>query len=264
MNTHRSWLATVALAAMTSTATAGTVVLEPSKDNTLYESVTGALSNGAGVRMFAGRTNTGLLRRALMAFDLSSIPPDSVITDVSLQLTMTRTVAGDTDAALHRVTADWGEGTSDASGLEGEGAASTTGDATWIHTSFSTGFWSSAGGDFVASSSATQTVGAVGTYTWSSSGMVSDVQAWYDTPSSNFGWVLLGDETGGNQTAKRFDTRERPVPENRPLLTVTFVSAGGNAVPTLSEWGMLAFLAVLTGAGIVALRKPRPATGLAG
>ncbi|MCP4246795.1 MAG: hypothetical protein GY778_07075, partial [bacterium] len=42
------------------------------KDNTLYEDSLGALSNGAGIYLFTGRTDVaanGKLRRGLVAFD---------------------------------------------------------------------------------------------------------------------------------------------------------------------------------------------------
>ncbi|MCL4211824.1 MAG: hypothetical protein KJZ68_14310, partial [Phycisphaerales bacterium] len=59
-------------------------------------------------------------------------------------------------------------------------------------------------------------------YTWgSTSGMVGDVQGWLDNPAANFGWVLIGNEAV-SVTAKRFDSRENPVPENRPVLIVDY------------------------------------------
>src|SRR5712691_6169329 len=55
-----------------------TVVLAPSKDNTLYQTSNGSLSNGAGIHLFAGMTNRRERRRALLAFDVASqIPPGS-------------------------------------------------------------------------------------------------------------------------------------------------------------------------------------------
>ena len=51
--------------------------------------------------------------------------------------------------------------------------------------------------------------------------MVADVQSWLDNPASNFGWLVLGDETA-IATAKRFDTRESASP---PMLTIEFIPA---------------------------------------
>jgi len=201
------------------------VTIDASKDNTLYEDAAGATSNGAGENCFVGRTNqvTGSTRRGLVAFNLAGrIPPGATITSVTLTLSMSRTISGGQTVSLHRVSADWGEGTSNAGGNEGSGAPATTNDATWLHRFFSTTLWSSAGGDFSATPSASQTVSGIGIYTWgSTAGMVSDIQQWLNTPSSNFGWVIIGNESAGG-TSKRFDSRENITAANRPKLTVTF------------------------------------------
>ena len=39
--------------------------------------------------------------------------------------------------------------------------------------------------------------------------MVADVQSWLDNPATNFGWLVLGDESD-ILTAKRFDTQRVP------------------------------------------------------
>ena len=116
----------------------------------------------------------------------------------------------------HRLLSDWGEGTSHALLNEGKGAASASGDATWLHTFFSTGLWSTGGGDFVAGASATRTVLLNGVYTWSSGGMVNDVLGWLDDPGSNYGWLLSGGAT--TRSAKGFATSENGTIANRPRL----------------------------------------------
>ena len=50
---------------------ADVVTIEPVKDNTLYESSTGSLSNGAGQHFFVGLTRLNLARRGLLAFDIA-------------------------------------------------------------------------------------------------------------------------------------------------------------------------------------------------
>jgi len=203
-------------------ASALTISIMPSKDNTLYEydPAEGDHSNGAGFHFFAGETAMGELRRGVLAFDIAgSIPPGSTITAVSLNLNMSRTLLETARTVeLHKLLADWGEGTSHAPGEEGDGAPATTNDATWRHRFFDTIFWAMQGGDFSATVSASQVVGPVGQYTWSSAQMVADVQSWLDNPSSNFGWLVLGDEST-NATSKRFDTRESASP---PVLTIEY------------------------------------------
>ena len=208
-----------------SLASAGIVNINPSKDNTLYEydPLDGDRSNALGFHFFAGETGMNELRRGVLAFDIAgNIPFGSTITAVSLSINMSRTPTNTAYVMeLHKLLADWGEGTSVASGEEGDGAAATPNDATWRHRFFDTMFWSAQGGDFSATVSASQLVGLVGQYTWSSAQMVADVQAWLNNPASNFGWLVLGDETA-IATAKRFDTRESTSP---PMLTIEFIRA---------------------------------------
>lgn len=195
----------------------------PARDNTLYEDDGGSLSNGIGEHIFAGKTITGPARRAVIAFDIArSLPAEATVDSVILTLNMSRTQVGDELVELHRVLSDWGEGTSDALFNEGGGTQSTPGDATWIHTFFDTTFWTSAGGDYSATISATETVGDIGVYTWGSTPeMVADVQSWLDVPSQAYGWILVGNET--ERTAKRFDSRENSVESNRPVLKVYYM-----------------------------------------
>jgi hypothetical protein len=208
-----------------SLASAGIVNINPSKDNTLYQydPLDGDHSNALGFHFFAGETGMNELRRGVLAFDIAgNVPSGSTITVVSLNVNMSRTPTNTAYVVeLHRLLADWGEGTSVAPGEEGDGAPATPNDATWRHRFFDTTFWSTQGGDFSATVSASQMVGQVGQYTWSSAQMVADVQAWLDNPASNFGWLVLGDETA-IATAKRFDTRESASP---PMLTIEFIRA---------------------------------------
>lgn len=203
------------------------VTIGANRDNTLYEDVLGSLSNGAGTGMFAGRSGQDLIRRALISFDVSSaVPAGSTVTDVRLTLHLSRSAGGTNDVSLFRTLAAWGEGTSVAAGEGGTGAAATANDATWVHTFFPAQTWAGAGGGdggyFAAGSSATLAVGGVSAfYTWQSTGLVSDVQSWVDSPASNFGWTIFGDEEFSG-TAKRFDTREHPDAGVRPQLEITF------------------------------------------
>ena len=196
--------------------------LVASRDNTLYEDTTGAWSNGSGRFMFAGLTNGGSIRRALLSFDVanSGVQAGTIIDNVVLVLHMSRTTAGAKTVSLHRAVMDWGEAGSDATNNEGRGAASQPGDATWIHTFFDTTLWSTAGGDFDSVASAGALVDGVGFYVWNTTArMVADVQSWLDNPTTNYGWILLGDESGST-SSKRFATGDITIPEFRPRLIV--------------------------------------------
>jgi hypothetical protein len=105
-----------------------TIVLGPSKDNTLYQSSTGDISNGAGSYFIAGETNGALIRRGVIAFDIAgNIPAGATINSAVLSLHMSRTISGAQTVELHPLSADWGEGTSNADSNPGQGATATTG-----------------------------------------------------------------------------------------------------------------------------------------
>ena len=214
---HALMQSALALAALGAVPAVGDQVsLTPVKDNTLFESVDGSLSSGAGDFLFVGLSGAqvppGLQHRAVLAFDLSSIPQCSIVESASLTLTLIQAspFGGQDNVKLHHVLADWGEGTSNAFG--GIGAPSTQDDATWIHTFFPDQFWGSAGGDFSPVISAGQTVGnTTGEYTWGSTPlMVNDVQSWLINPDTNFGWIVIGNEMAQN-TAKRSEAILHPL-----------------------------------------------------
>jgi hypothetical protein len=199
------------------------VSLEPVRDNTIYEEGA-SLSNGAGQHLFAGVPGEPGRRRGLVRFDVAGagIPLGATIDSVKVTLSMSRTSAGPKTVSLHRVTADWGEGTSVASMGEGGGAPAAAGDATWLHRFFDGSRWTTPGGDYSSTASAGTSVGAAGLYRWgSTSRLVADVESWLTAPAGNLGWIVVGDESGTG-TAKRFDSRQNADVSKRPKLTVYF------------------------------------------
>ena len=101
------------------------MTFSPLKDNTLYEDGAGSLSNGAGAFLFAGKTGTNVLRRGLIAFDLSSIPTNAVITGATLKMFLSQTQGGPQAITVSPVSQNWGQGASNAGGSappHGEGA----------------------------------------------------------------------------------------------------------------------------------------------
>jgi hypothetical protein len=230
----KSLIALVAVLAATP-AFGATVDLSAAKDNTLYEVTPDGTtpSNALGELMFAGASGVGDIRRAIIAFDLTSIPSGSTIQAVTLTLYNSSPRTNSVPVSLHRVLADWGEGSSDATGSEGRGVPATPGDATWLHRFFPDATWKNAGGDYAPGQSAAQPVPAAGYFAWTGPGLVADVQAWVDDPPGNFGWVLIGDEsTPGSM--KWFATRENGAPQQHPVLTVEYTPA----LPTQQKtWG---------------------------
>lgn len=248
-------------------ASAGELILQPTADATIYMSppfippIIGpgpSPANGTGDHLFAGNTQTDeLARRALLRFDLGAIPPGSTIDSVELTLNMSRSIAGAEDVSLHRVTTAWTEGPTDPPGEEGQGEAASIGDVNWGFATYNTEPWDTTGGDFVAAPSATIAVGGLGPYTWGpAAGLAADVQSWVDAPATNFGWILVGDESVPT-TAKRFDSRENTDPGVQPELRVLFTpTLALNEIPTLDpRWLLaLALCLALSGAWLVARR----------
>ncbi len=157
-----------------------------------------------------------------MHFDVAgAIPAGATITHVALNMNMNRSRGTTQTINLHTLTTDWGESGSHAPGNEGSGATAQTGDATWINNFFGSSSWLSPGGDFNAVASASQTVVNTGQVVFSSNNLISDVQNWLDNPSTNRGWILIGDETT-NATAQRFASREFANSNERPTLSVSY------------------------------------------
>ena len=204
------------------------LVLSPVKDNTLYETLDGSVSNGAGAWTFIGLTTQGL-RRSIVAFDVSQLNVCDSITAVRVIFTVDMAPAGASagTAGLHLVLQDWGEGTSDAGSPGGQGTASASGDATWIHTFFNNSTWNNAGGDFMAMASAQAPFNSqssdVLNFT-STDLLIDDVRGWVQNPSTNYGWIMLGDETT-LRNARRLISGDSSAKET-PTLLIDYVAGG--------------------------------------
>jgi spore coat protein A len=232
MSASRAWfsfaiLLSIAWAPALSRADVVTVISD--LDNTMF-SENGGLSNGAGTHLFAGQTKGDLgtlVRRGLVGFDVAgSIPAGATINSATLTLYQSRSRTSDETVSLHLVLADWGEGTSIGAGEEGQGAPATAGDATWSHRIWPSTLWTSAGGDFDPVASASTVVGGQnGPYSWSSLAMRDDVQAWLDSPATNFGWIAIGNEVD-TRAVNRFDTHENATASRRPALLIDFSTTG--------------------------------------
>ena len=194
--------------------------VEASKDATLVESPEGNLANSEGEAIFVGRTGQtkDSTRRGLLAFDFAgAIPRRSRIVSVTLTMKAQKTARGGSSVInLYRVTKAWKEGPTAAGA---PGGTAQPGDPTWIHTAYPTSRWAKPGGDYVKALSAKSTTeGDV--YTWSSTPkLVADVQSWVNSPRTNFGWILIGDESDA-ATARVFYSSETTDTTLRPQLTV--------------------------------------------
>lgn len=232
-------------------AVVNTSTVVPVKDNSIfsdYGPLGEELSNGTG-NLFAGQTGAGINRRALLKFDVSSLPARSTIVSASLQMNVNAIDAGNTVARtfdLFRLREDWGE----AASFNSTGPAfALNNDATWdnrFYSATSPVEWTFDVNDvnmpYWTSTSATASLNAVGSYTWTNS-LFSDVRSWLANPALNQGWILIGNEAFSG-SAKQFDSRESAAPL-KPKLTITHVPPSPYATwlatyfPTLPEGGFL-------------------------
>jgi hypothetical protein len=240
-------------------AAGASVQLNPTKDNTLIQQTNPAtqLSNGQG-DVFVGRTNQDgagpavtSIRRGLVAFDVAgNVPAGATITAVTLTMRETSGLNGDRTMELHRALADWGESSSFQNG--GAGAPPQNGDATWLYRFYDAGnpgasaTWSTPGGDFSAAVSSSVVVsddlGAGQLFSWTSVGnpqMLADVQSWLDNAASNFGWLLVTDESVA-QTVKRLNSGETAT---APALEITYVPEPSAVLLAAAGAGILAITA---------------------
>lgn len=196
-----------------------TVTLQALMDNSIY-SESGTVNNGAGTSVFAG-IRQGNTRRSLLAFDLSAIPAGVTIAAVELRMNAT-TLNGAQTIGIHRVNAGWGEGT--ATGNLNGGGAATAGSATWTHRLYNTNLWTTAGGDFLATASASQNIPAAGAVNLASTGLIDDVQMWIDLPAMNHGWMIRANETTNNVNVA-FASKENATANLRPQLVITYTTS---------------------------------------
>jgi hypothetical protein len=88
--------------------------------------------------------------------------------------------------------------------------------------------WANAGGDWAANASVVSLTPINGPAVWSSTpAFVGDVQMFLDQPAQNFGWLLKRDNELAIGEVRRFDSRSISIASRRPMLTITYLPAGG-------------------------------------
>jgi hypothetical protein len=144
--------------------------------------------------LIVGENGMGESHRMLFYANMSSLPPNAIITDVAFQAFAER--AGDDisfNVSLHALSQDWGEGSSVATG--GECAAASDDDATWNYTYFGAKQrWTTPGGSFGSALAISSVNQANRTYQWRSHALTAQAQAWLEKPNTNFGFILRTDK----------------------------------------------------------------------
>jgi hypothetical protein len=221
---------------------AETISLQPVADTTLIQLAPGNNLGGAAYFNAGASGNGGYLSRALIRYDLSSIPAGSVITSVSLTFDVIRqSQSGSQNSffSLRRVFQSWGEGeqiAEDGSQL-GLGSPAAPGEATWDSRFAGGGVWSQPGGaagvDYSATPSSTALSAPTGEqmYFGPTPALMADVQSWIGQPGNNFGWMLMTESEGLERTARMFASRESGF---GPTLVIEF-----SPVPEPGVWGLV-------------------------
>eukprot|EP00039_Didymoeca_costata_P005816 m.84906 g.84906 ORF g.84906 m.84906 type:complete len:326 (-) comp12988_c0_seq2:3703-4680(-) len=197
-----------------------------------YVTETGSdVSEGKGQGLRSGANGKGDEYRSLLKFNIAgALDADAIIQTVSFTLTLNRAafLSDDLNTTLHRVTTDWSEGPSASNNQVGTGsggllATPQMGDVTWNYSSFNTSFWTTAGGDFNATSSASVLVPEFffdpQNVTWTDPQLASDAQDMLLNPSENYGWLIKNSDQG-ESSAKIWNSGQAP--NNKPFLSITY------------------------------------------
>lgn len=226
------------------------ITLNSVADTSLFENHSD--SNLGGTTLVAGTNQQYSRSRALFRFDLSTLPAGATISEVHVQLTVTRRPDPDqhggpldSDFSLFRVLLPWGEG----NGVEVTGSNAQHGDATWNDRLFGSDSWTAPGGlsgvDYANDPSATTSISGVGNYLWgSSTELITDAQSWLDDPLTNFGLMLISQNEGSAGTGRRFASRDQPgggIPGPKLMLTYTVPSVPEPTSMLLAVSATLAF-----------------------
>jgi len=188
---------------------ANVLTLGTSQDSMVTEQFL-ATPQGTNIYMIAGTNGQDEDSRSLLAFNLTAIPSNAVVSSAALTVKVVKLAPGFPSSGtmdLRRLLVAWSDG-----------AATWTNRLTSIR-------WSTNGAaapvDFTNSITQSITVTAQTTYTFvSNSNMVADVQRWVNNPASNFGWIIISELQGTLFTECKFGTRENS--GNEPSLTVQF------------------------------------------
>ena len=228
-----------AVIAASGNACADTLTLEATADATLFQASAGnpETADSQGPHLFVGRIAQGLRRRALLRFDLDTLPTGAIITDAHLELSVSRTVSGSVDVNLHRLTSTWREGSANGGTPGGQGTTPDVNDPTWSLSATPATPWATLGGDFAATISGT---------------FALDAEGRYIIPAST--GMLVSDESQTPPTAKRLESAEAADASTRPLLVIDYRLAPRVPVPAL---GTLALVVLTLAFALTAMHRHR-------
>ena len=171
-------------------------------------------NNGGASLLYLGQDFEEGAMRGLIRFDLSpSLTGRITVTACTLSMTTSSLVLGTPAAAtvyLERLTQSWdqgnGAGVDPFTGDYTYGSACAVSGATWNQPLCSGVAWSTVGGSVAGLSDFASAPASSGSLVqWKSSGAISDVQGWFDNPSSNYGWLLQSSTETTYDTVQAFE-----------------------------------------------------------
>ena len=158
---------------------------------------------GQGILMTDGETGGPGPIRALLRFDLSSIPTSSNVFSAEIRLYVTADATTPPVVQAHRVLREWVEGTG-----SGDGAS-------WNTTDGSTA-WSTPGADYDAGIEGSFVADSLG---WKTLDLTSLVQSWVGGNQPNYGLILLSPPLSGNNEIT-YHSSDASDPTLRPKLLI--------------------------------------------
>jgi len=219
---------------------AASAVLTPVADTTLFESF--ANNNLGAASLAVGATGHALAARALLRFNVSSIPSNATVTSVSLRFVVFRAPLNEglpSSFQLHRFMSPWTEGT----GVDNIGSAAQPGETTWLSQFHGSASWSQPGSaaDVDYSSTISSSVpinplpeGQTAMYAFESTPeLLADVQAWVSQTTSNHGWIMISSDEDTATTARRILSREDA--SAPPLLEIEYTLPPADPVPQFAS-----------------------------
>jgi hypothetical protein len=206
----------------------GSVTLTAAKDTSINGAAP-SLNYGADTSLTENRGSGDTLgtRPILLQFDLSGVPAGATITGAELRLTKTDATNPGAAYQIYPLLKSWEEGSGGNSGAAGAASFNQRLAATaWSGTNTAFDI-TSPSADFGALLAQT-TVNGAGTYSWSSSALLAQVQSWYSAPGNNFGLVLGSNGSGTTDTI--WNSRESS--GSKPQLVVNYTGAAVPATTT--------------------------------
>ncbi len=201
---------------------AGSVTLKPSADTGLSAFNSNNNFGRTDSLILGGIRLSPNASRILLRFELGdALPANAVITNASLKIKVTKKKDQPPDALVKvfRMNTPWSEGTKSGP----QGALGTAGEATWKAPGTNGLAWTTGGAafpDFENTASASQTLKAEGTYTFSSENLIKDLETWLANPASNQGWILVDGNELISKAVRRIGSRESAA--NSPQLVIDF------------------------------------------